>query len=183
MSEQQFITSADAGALLQEPAEPERFAVIRDGIVENIIVALPGFEPALGCVLVLDDGTAAIGGTYAAGQFAPPVPVAEDLAAVIKRYDGVVQARIDDVARSFGYGDPNRPQVSPILHAVSYADEPAVPRYQAEAQALRAWRSHTWAAAAALLNAVNAGERAVPTEVEVLEILEQQAPAPVPAPL
>lgn len=98
----------------------------------------------------------------------PDAVAAVEQAALIKRFDGVVQSHIDGVARSFGYGDPNRPEISPILHAISYADEPAVPRFQAEGQALRAWRSLVWAKCAGILNAVKAGERAIPTEAELL---------------
>lgn len=110
-----------------------------------------------------------------------PLPAPEREALVLY-FDGVVQGRIDGVARAFGYGDPHRPEVSPILHAVSYADEPAVLRFQQEGQALRAWRSRTWAKAAEILNAVKAGTRAIPTEVELLDELETAAPAPIQAP-
>lgn len=96
---------------------------------------------------------------------APAPPSNEEL---IKHYDGVVQTHLDDVARSFGYGDPNRPEISPILHAISYADEPAVERFMNEGRALRAWRSLVWATAAGILNAVKAGDRPVPTEAELL---------------
>ena len=106
--------------------------------------------------------------------------IAGERVRLVSHYDGIVQARLDAVARSFGYGDPNRPEVSPILHAISYADEPAVPAYQQEGQSLRAWRSLTWAKAAQILAAVDAGTRTVPTESELLAELEAAAPAPVP---
>jgi len=48
-----------------------------------------------------------------------------------------VQARLDTHAQSWGYDN--------IFTACTYADEPAVPQFQAEGQALRAWRSATWA--------------------------------------
>ncbi|HYD58978.1 MAG TPA: hypothetical protein VEC35_01390 [Noviherbaspirillum sp.] len=102
---------------------------------------------------------------------------------LIKHYDGVVQKRLDDVARLFGYGDPNRPEVSPILHAISYAEEPAVPRFQNEGRALRAWRSLVWNTAAGILNAVKAHQRAIPTEEELLAEIEAAAPAPEQEPL
>ncbi|MFC7515105.1 hypothetical protein ACFQUU_08825 [Herbaspirillum sp. GCM10030257] len=93
---------------------------------------------------------------------------AQQEAALIRQYDGIVQRHLDAVAKSFGYGDPNRPEVSPILHAISYAEEPAVERFMNEGRALRAWRSLVWVAAAGILNAVKAGERGVPTEAELL---------------
>lgn len=103
---------------------------------------------------------------------------ASQTAALTKHYDGLVQGRLDDAARAFGYGDPNRPEVSPILHVVSYADEPAVPKFQAEGRLFRAWRSRTWATAAVILDAVRVNERPVPTEAELLVELEAAAPAP-----
>lgn len=48
-----------------------------------------------------------------------------------------VQAHLDGQAQSLGYDD--------ILTAISYADEDAVPAFQAEGRALRAWRSQVWA--------------------------------------
>lgn len=102
-------------------------------------------------------------------------------AELIKQYDGIVQGRLDGHARTFGYGDPNRPEISPILHVISYADEPAVVKFQAEGRLFRAWRSLTWVASAGILNAVKAGGRGVPTEAELLAELEQLAPAPVEA--
>lgn len=131
----------------------------------------------------LPDGFDAGKYTFAdGGVVAKPAPpmTDEQVAEMIKFYDGVVQKRLDDVARSFGYGDPNRPEVSPILHAISYAEEPAVPRFQNEGRALRAWRSLVWVTAAGILNAVKAGERAVPTADEVLAELPE---APVQEPL
>lgn len=56
-----------------------------------------------------------------------------------------VKAHLDAVARAAGYDD--------MATAVSYADEPAVPRYQADALALRAWRSLVWRDALALMAA------------------------------
>lgn len=97
---------------------------------------------------------------------------------LVKQYDGHVQERIDVVAQSFGYGDPNRPAVSPILHAITYADEPAVPKFQAEGRLLRAWRSRYWAATWPILEAVRAGERPVPEPVDLLAELDVAAPPP-----
>lgn len=49
-----------------------------------------------------------------------------------------LQKVMDDAARAIGYDD--------IKTAITYADEPAVPRFQAEGQAFRVWRSRVWAA-------------------------------------
>lgn len=50
----------------------------------------------------------------------------------------LVQQHLDAQAALLGYQS--------IAVAVTYADEPAVPAYQAEGLALRAWRSLAWAA-------------------------------------
>lgn len=107
----------------------------------------------------------------------PPVPepVSE---LILRQYDGVVQGRLDDVARSFGYGDPNRPDVSPMLHAISYAEEPAVAKFQAEGRLLRAWRSRYWAATWPILQAVQGGQRAVPLPSALLAELDADSPPP-----
>lgn len=65
------------------------------------------------------------------------------------------QSHMDSTAQSSGYDD--------IKTACTYADEPAVPKFQAEGQAFRAWRSLVWAYCYAQLDAVTAGERMVPT--------------------
>lgn len=48
----------------------------------------------------------------------------------------VVQAHLDSQAVVFGYED--------IAAAISYADEPIVPKFQLEGLAFRAWRSLVW---------------------------------------
>lgn len=110
----------------------------------------------------------------------PKQPEPPSEAEMVKHYDGIVQSHLDGVARSFGYGDPNRPEVSPILHAISYAEEPAVERFMNEGKALRAWRSLVWVTAAGILNEVKAGDRAIPTEAELLAELP---PPPTQDPL
>jgi hypothetical protein len=81
----------------------------------------------------------------------PPAPTHEQLEAALTR---AVQAHLDAQARALGYDD--------IKSAVTYAEEPAVPKFQAEGQALRAWRSHVWAACIDVLQAVRSGSRAMP---------------------
>jgi hypothetical protein len=94
--------------------------------------------------------------------------------ALVLEYDGLVQSHLDTVARSWGYGEKTRPDASAILHAITYAEEPAVPKFQAEGRALRAWRSSVWAACYAMLDEVKSGLRAIPTAQEVIAVL----PAP-----
>jgi hypothetical protein len=125
----------------------------------------------------------AVVGECLVADYEPPVVdnSEAEFAALVKQYDGVVQGHIDVVAQGFGYGDPNRPLVSPILHAITYADEPAVPKFQAEGRLLRAWRSLYWAATWPILQAVRAGERPVPEPGALLEELDAAAPPPTPA--
>lgn len=66
-----------------------------------------------------------------------------------------VQNHLDNEARKLGYDD--------IKSAVTYADEPAVAKFQAEGQAFRAWRSLVWAYCYQALADVIDGKRAVPT--------------------
>jgi hypothetical protein len=63
----------------------------------------------------------------------PPPPTDEHMRGLLS---SAVQRLLDAAARARGYDS--------MAAAVSYADEPAVPRYQADGQALRAWRSVMW---------------------------------------
>ncbi|MGC3961913.1 MAG: hypothetical protein QM803_00950 [Rhodocyclaceae bacterium] len=70
-----------------------------------------------------------------------------------------VQDHLDRRAQALGYDD--------IKTAVSYAEEPSVPRFQIEARSLRAWRSAVWAHCYDVLDEVVAGRREVPTIAEL----------------
>lgn len=94
------------------------------------------------------------------GPEAPP----EVGPAVIKAtLAAAVQAHLDVTAQTYGYDN--------IFTAVTYADEPAVPKFQNDGKALRAWRSSVWAACYSLIAEVEAGQRAVPTAAELLNLL------------
>jgi hypothetical protein len=81
---------------------------------------------------------------------APPVPT----------LTAAVQAHLDTTAQEHGYDS--------IYTACTYADEPAVAQFQLEGQALRAWRSLVWAHCHGVMAAVQAQQRAVPTEAELI---------------
>ena len=151
---------------------------------ELAVVTHPGIDPAAIETADADEASGSVGDAWANGAVVPPFAVTldEQIAALMRTYDGFVQTRIDDVARSFGYGDPNRPEVSPILHAVGYADEPAVPRFMLEWQALRAYRSKMWAASGLILTACKRGERPVPTHAELIAELDELVPPPIQEP-
>lgn len=72
----------------------------------------------------------------------------------------LVQQHMDDAARALRYDD--------VKTACTYADEPAVPKFQAEGQAFRAWRSLVWAACYAILADVQAGVREIPSDAELI---------------
>lgn len=75
-------------------------------------------------------------------------------------YQATIQRHMDEAARAAGYDD--------IKAAVTYADEPAVARFQAEGQAFRAWRSKCWAYCYEQLALIQGGKRAQPTIPELL---------------
>jgi len=72
----------------------------------------------------------------------------------------VVQVHLDRVAQSYRYDN--------ILSACSYAEEPAVERFQSEGRALRAWRSLVWQKAFDILEGVKNGGREMPSDEELL---------------
>lgn len=70
-------------------------------------------------------------------------------------FEAQVQSHLDAAAKAGGYDN--------IMTAVSYADEPAVAKFQADGEAFRAWRSQVWAYAYQALVDVTAGTRETPT--------------------
>lgn len=70
-------------------------------------------------------------------------------------YAQAIQAHLDAAARGRGYDS--------IATVVTYAEEPAVKRFQDDGRAFRAWRSLVWAYAYEQLDLVTAGKRAQPT--------------------
>ena len=91
----------------------------------------------------------------------PPPPTPEQ---IMRRLQARVQLWLDEQARALGYDD--------IKSAVTYAEEPAVPQFQQEGQALRRLRSLAWARCYEILDAVQAGQRSIPTEAELLAEME-----------
>lgn len=95
-------------------------------------------------------------------HLSPPSPTPQQ---IIETMHQGIQAHMDAAAREYGYDD--------IKAAVTYADEPAVPKFQAEGRAFRAWRSLVWAHAYGVLDAVQAGDREQPTADELLAELPE----------
>ena len=98
----------------------------------------------------------------------PPEPTPDDLKNALIE---AVQAHLDAGAQALGYDD--------IKTAATYAGEPAVPRFQQEGAALRAWRSLCWDYCQSVMDAVTAGDRAIPTETELLQELPVLVPEAV----
>ena len=91
----------------------------------------------------------------------PPPPTAEQ---IMSRLKARVQQWLDEQARALGYDD--------IKTAITYAEESAVPKFQQEGQAMRRLRSLVWARYYEILSAVQAGQRPIPTEEELIAELE-----------
>ncbi|SEB99474.1 hypothetical protein SAMN05216205_1186 [Pseudomonas mohnii] len=91
-------------------------------------------------------------------------------AEITAAFEQAIQARLNEAAIAARYDS--------IATAVSYAEEPAVPKFQNDGKAFRAWRSLVWAYAYEQLAAVKAGERTQPTvEDFLLELPELELPA------
>lgn len=90
----------------------------------------------------------------------PPVSVHSIL---VQEVVAEVQRALNAKAKNFGYDD--------IRTAVTYADEPSVPKFQQEGIAFRAWRSACWEYCHAQLDAVEKGARATFTAVELVDEL------------
>jgi len=86
--------------------------------------------------------------------------VAAAQAAVMADFERAVQGKLNGAAIAAKYDS--------IENAVSYAEEPAVPKFQNDGKAFRAWRSKVWAYAYEQLALVLAGEREQPTVDEFL---------------
>lgn len=71
-----------------------------------------------------------------------------------------VYGHMNAAAQGLGYDD--------ILSAVTYADEPIIPRLQAEGRGFRAWRSLVWAHCYQVLDDVQEGRRPIPTDAELI---------------
>lgn len=98
------------------------------------------------------------------GKHGAVAPYAAPLFATVQvALNGAVQVYLDAGARSLGYDS--------IATAVTYADEPAVPAFEAQGKAFRTWRSLVWASAIATLDAAKNGSRPVPTAEELVATL------------
>ena len=98
-----------------------------------------------------------------AAPYIPPPPAevaALALRAALDRYTLAAQAHLDATARAAGYDS--------ITNAISFADEPAVPKFQQDGLAFRSWRSLFKAAVNQIKAEVEAGTRPAPTVADLI---------------
>lgn len=81
---------------------------------------------------------------------------------LLSKYDEGLQGHLDTTAKSYGYDNINT--------AISYAEEPSVPKFQIEGKAFRAWRSLFWAKVNEIKNEVLDGERDIPSIEEIISV-------------
>lgn len=94
-----------------------------------------------------------------------PEPTKEELQAQIqKQLTDAVQHVLDAKAQELNYDS--------CLSVCSYIDT-GVARFDTEGKAFRAWRSAVWAKGYEILAQVQAGERGIPTEAELLAELPE----------
>lgn len=90
---------------------------------------------------------------------------------VQKAFEDAIQLHMDNAAQTFGYDS--------VQTAVTYAEEPAWPKFQLEGQGFRAWRSLVWAYAHEQLALVTSGQRAQPS---ILQLIEELPALVIPEP-
>ena len=103
------------------------------------------------------------GNWYVQG-YAPEKPIEEIQAEAQKQLTDAVQRVLDNKAQELNYDD--------CLSVCSYIDT-GVAKFDAEGKAFRAWRSAVWAKGYEILAKVQAGERDIPTEAELLAELPE----------
>ncbi len=75
----------------------------------------------------------------------------------LKEYQkAMVTNYLNSTAKQYGYDN--------IVVAISYADEPAVPKFQAEGLAFRRWRSEVWATVHQYFDELDTGAPAISNE-------------------
>lgn len=94
----------------------------------------------------------------------PEPTIEEQQAQIQKQLTDAVQRALDKKAQELLYDS--------CLSVCSYIDT-GVPKFDAEGRAFRAWRSAVWAKGYEILAQVQAGQRAIPTEAELIAELPQ----------
>jgi len=161
-----FVAVAEAD---ESPIEPGVF-LIPAGCVE-----MPPPEPYAGMAARWVDGQWVLE-TILVAPTAPPEPESviepQTPENVRQAFVDAIQLHMDNTARHFGYDD--------IKSAVTYAEEPAVEKFQLEGRGFRTWRSVIWAYAYDQLEKVTSGQRSQPSIAEFLDELPELV-IPLPA--
>lgn len=105
------------------------------------------------------------GDTYKDGTYLKTLPSALTPDQIQAKMVALVQSHMDGSARQFNYDS--------IAIAISYADEPAVPKFQVEGRAFRAWRSLVWARFYEIMSEVDSGVRGAPNDDDLLAELPE----------
>jgi len=90
-------------------------------------------------------------------------PVVAPIPLVQVDFERVVQEHLDARAHTFDFDN--------IFTGVSYADEPAVTKFQDEGKALRTWRSLVWEKCYDVLQDVEAGTVTLNTTQDLIDLL------------
>ncbi|MBH2008282.1 MAG: hypothetical protein I8H71_01145 [Xanthomonadaceae bacterium] len=147
------------GTLRQYSVSPDQPRAMYGGTVHRIAHAIDASR-----YMYVDDALLDLGERPSFDHWIDPAARAWVLVLTDAEKIEAVRARLqrvmDDAARALGYDD--------IKTAITYADEPAVPKFQAEGQALRAWRSLVWAACYAHPAMTGAAPIPTPDEAEAL---------------
>lgn len=96
--------------------------------------------------------------------YAPKKPKEQVEVEIQKQLTDAVQGVLDKKAQELLYDN--------CLSVCSYIDT-GVPKFDAEGRAFRSWRSQVWANGYEILAQVQAGERGIPTEAELIAELPE----------
>jgi hypothetical protein len=136
---------------------------MRAARIENGVVADLWEVPSLDCygelyTLIEAPEWVQLGATWDGSTFVNPPSPPKTAEEIVAEFASKVQARLDTFARTRGYDG--------ILSACTYAVS-TNPKFAAEGQYCVQVRDATWAKCYEILNAVQAGERPVPTWEEL----------------
>lgn len=109
------------------------------------------------------------GNWYVAG-YAPVKPQELIETELQKQYTRLIQSILDKEAYALGYTGEDEKVAGACNSVCTYVDT-GVQKFDDEGRAFRAWRSAVWAKGYEILAAVKAGEMAIPTEDELVEML------------
>lgn len=142
----------------------KRYARISEGVVLEVMeivdeVDIGDLTPP-GYVWMAAPDEVTDGWAFIEGRFIQPATAPEDYADVMAAKWLVVQAFMDSKAKAWGYES--------LASAITYADEPIVPRFQEQGRALRAWRSRVRERFLDISDHVFAKQRPVPSDASLL---------------